>query len=53
MRGIPHVHSLVWIAMMVSQKNLSTVKNTAEQQKVKNLIKKTVSAILVDKIHLA
>jgi hypothetical protein len=28
-------------------------ENTAEQQKVKNLIKKTVSAILVDKIHLA
>jgi hypothetical protein len=53
MRGTPHVHSLVWIANDGITEESVDSENTAEQQKVKNLIKKTVSAMLVDKVHLA
>ena len=53
MRGTPHVHSLVWIANDGITEESVNSENAAEQQKVKNLIKKTVSAMLVDKVHLA
>jgi hypothetical protein len=52
MRGTPHVHSLVWIANDGITEESVNSENTEEQQKVKNLIKKTVSAMLVDKVHL-
>jgi hypothetical protein len=53
MRGTPHVHSLVWIANDGITEESVNSENTAERQKVKDLIKKTVSAMLVDKVHLA
>jgi hypothetical protein len=40
MRGTPHVHSLVWIANDGITEESVNSENAAEQQKVKNLIKK-------------
>jgi hypothetical protein len=53
MRGTPHVHSLVWIANDGITEESVNSENTAEQQKVKNLIKKTVSSMFVDKVQMA
>jgi hypothetical protein len=51
MRGTPHVHSLVWIANDGITEESVNSENMEEQQKVKSLIKKTVSAMLVDSVH--
>lgn len=52
MRGTPHVHSLVWIANDGITEETVDSDKSAEQQKVVNLIQNTVSAMLVDKVHL-
>jgi hypothetical protein len=50
MRGTPHVHSLVCIAHDgISQTSVES-EDTEEQNKVKELIKKVVSANLVDRV---
>jgi hypothetical protein len=48
MRGTPHVHSLIWIANDGITEDTVSSEDSQEQQKIKNLVKKTVSAILVD-----
>jgi hypothetical protein len=50
MRGTPHVHSLVWIGNDGITEESVNSEDIAEQQKVKKLMKKTVSAILVDEV---
>jgi hypothetical protein len=50
MRGTPHVHSLVWIGDDGITEESVNSEDIAEQQKVKKLMKKTVSAILVDEV---
>jgi hypothetical protein len=52
MRGTPHVHSLVWVANDGITEESVNSEDMAEQQKVRILIKKTVSAILVDRVDL-
>ena len=47
--GTPHVHSLVWIANDGITEESVNSEDEAEQENVKKLIKKTVSAILVVK----
>lgn len=46
MRGTPHVHSLIWIANDGITEETVNSEDGHEQQKVKNSVKKTVSAIL-------
>ena len=48
MRGTPHVHSLIWIANDGITEETVSSEDSHEQQKVINLVKKTVSAVLVD-----
>ena len=50
MRGTPHVHSLVWIENDGITEESVNSEDIAEQNKVINLIKKTVTAILVDSV---
>jgi hypothetical protein len=46
MRGTPHVHSLIWIANDGITEETVNSEDSHEQQKVKNLVEKAVSAIL-------
>lgn len=50
MRGTPHVHSLVWIENDGITEESINSETALEQQKVINLIKNTVTAILVERV---